>query len=76
VLARQSAMVEMLDGPVLAGFCLSLVGLKFPSGHCLSDEVATTTIEGVALYPLTQSLNHFFFAEVFFCGNLIPDIAW
>jgi hypothetical protein len=45
-LARQSAMETMRGGPVLAGFCLSLVGLGFSrSGHCLSDEIPTTTTE-------------------------------
>ena len=35
------------ERPLLAGFCPSLVSLKFPrSGHCLSDGVATTTNEG------------------------------
>src|SRR5882672_4862534 len=37
-------MEEILGWLQLAGFCFSLVGLKFPrSGHCLSDGVATTT---------------------------------
>src|ERR1700675_4245293 len=34
----------MLDRLLLAGFCLSLIGLQLPrSGHCLSNGVATTT---------------------------------
>jgi hypothetical protein len=39
-----TAIGNIFDRPLLAGFCLSLVGLKFPrSGHCLSGGVATTT---------------------------------
>ncbi len=41
---RVTAIWEIFDRPLLAGFCRSLVSLKFPrSGHCLSNGVATTT---------------------------------
>ena len=36
------------EWPVMAGLCLSLVGQQFPrSEHCLSDGVATTTLNGL-----------------------------